>query len=158
MTHPRALTKQYFKRRVVAAVVAGPLLTGALLLGACDDNDAGKPYLSFAGGGFVFNYRVGEIYYGFVAKIERRLPEGSVVEARFENPAGGPPLVVTQSTASGRIDYSFRSPSLTGVKANRPYKAELLVIEPKTRKVLARYETTYKSSIDQSALPGRETN
>lgn len=144
--------------RAFAALLAGPLLLGALVLAACDDNDSKKPYLSFAGGGFVFNYRVGEIYYGFVAKIERRLPEGSVVQARFENPAGGAPFVVTNSTASGRIDYSFRSPPLTGVKANRPYKAELLVIEPKTKTVLARYETTYKSEIDQSALPGREAN
>ncbi len=60
-------------------------VTFALLLAACGE-DANAPYLSFAGGGFIFNYRNAEAFYGFVAKPLRTLPEGGVIEAQFEVP------------------------------------------------------------------------
>ncbi len=61
-------------------------LAAALFLTACGE-DPNAPYLNFAGGGFVFNYRNAEAFYGFVAKPVRTLPEGGSIEAQFEVPA-----------------------------------------------------------------------
>ena len=64
----------------------------AITLSACGE-DASSPYLDFAGGGFIFNYRNAEAFYGFVAKPLRRLPEGAVIEARFDMPGNAAPFV-----------------------------------------------------------------
>ena len=134
------------------SAIGAVVLALAAFVAACDEPSE-KPYLTFAGGGFVFNYQVGEAYYGVVAKAGKKLPPGAVVEAHFENPAGGPAFVVTRSTASGRIDYAFRSPPLIGVKANRPYAVELRIVDRQSREVLARYQRSFQSSLDQSVLP-----
>ena len=57
----------------------------AVLVAACDDQAPG-PYLKFAGGGFMFNYRYSRMTYGFVARQLKPLPEGSVLEATFDLP------------------------------------------------------------------------
>lgn len=40
----------------------------AVLLAGCSEDEAEKPYVEFAGGGFVFNYNIAEAYCGFVAR------------------------------------------------------------------------------------------
>jgi len=102
-------------------------LTALLLLIGCD-GDKG-PYLSFAGGGFVFNYRIAEIYYGFVLKPERKLPEGSVIEARFEDPAGGPDIVIDAPARSGQLQYMFRTPAVKGVRKDKDYRVEVRLLD-----------------------------
>ena len=49
------------------------VLAVLLVLGGCGGSDD-TPYLKILGGGFIFNYRIGEAYYGLVVKAERRLP------------------------------------------------------------------------------------
>jgi hypothetical protein len=149
------------RRRAFMALTAGLLLAVPLLTMACDkdddaaDNQPAKPWFSFVGGGFIFNYREADSYYGFVAKVERSLPEGAIVEAAFENPAGGPELLVTQPAAAGRITYNFRSPPLTGVIKERPYKAILRLRDGKSDAVLGEISTSFSSSVDQSVMPTR---
>ncbi|MBI3673159.1 MAG: hypothetical protein HY245_07045, partial [Rhizobiales bacterium] len=48
-------------------------LAPALVLTACGD-DSTTPYLEFAGGGFVFNYRSANHFYGFVARQKKPVP------------------------------------------------------------------------------------
>lgn len=132
-------------------------LVSAFLLTACGEDDTGKPYLEFAGGGFVFNYNIAEAYYGFVARVVRRIPEGAIVEAVFENPDGGDPLVVRQTAVPGRAEYVFRTPAVQGVEADRPYRVELRVLEPGTEKLLASTEKSYRSTADQAILPKEPT-
>jgi hypothetical protein len=100
------------------------------LLGACEDEAPDKPHVEFLGGGFVFNYNVAEAYYGFVLKVVRKVPAGTVLEARFEDPAGGAPLVVRQKTRPTRRDYRFESPAVHGVVAGRDYRIEVRLLEP----------------------------
>lgn len=133
------------------------VLVSALLLTACGEDGADKPYFEFAGGGFVFNYNIAEAYYGFVARVLRRIPEGAVLEAVFENPDGGDPLVVRQTAVAGRADYVFRTPGVQGVEADRGYHVELRVLEPGTEKLLAIYERSYRSTADQAILPKQPT-
>jgi hypothetical protein len=133
------------KLRMIAA------LFFALFLAACSE-DPNAPYLSFAGGGFVFNYRNAEAFYGFVAKPVRTLPEGGVIEAQFEVPGKPEPAIVQQKVVKGQMQYSFKTPPLTGIVAKHEYKAVLRVIDAQGKEI-ARYEHNFHSDIDQSTLP-----
>jgi hypothetical protein len=120
---------------------------------ACDSgNSSTKPYLEFAGGGFIFNYRLATADYGFVARVLRAIPEGSIIEAAFDDPAGGPPIVLRQSAAAKRISYVFRTPPVQGVRAGHDYGVVLRVLAPDGR-ALARYEKRFRAEVDQSVLP-----
>src|SRR4029079_737096 len=90
------------------------------MLSGCDNPQG--PEASFAGGGFVFNYRVGQAYYGVVVKTEGTLPQDAVIEGQFENPAGGNPVVVQVKAASDQRKYLLRTPPLQGVKKKRAFK------------------------------------
>ena len=133
-------------------------LIGALLLAACGDDPADDgPYVEFAGGGFIFNYRLATADYGFVIRMLRQPPSGTVLEARFEDPAGGPPIVVTSVHRWGRLDYSFRTPPVQGVKAGRDYAVELRLLVPAAGPdkpaVLASYAKSFHADVDQTILP-----
>src|ERR687886_349728 len=79
---------------------------------------AGEPdatsLIDLQGGGFIFNYNIGEVFYGVLIKPRRALPVGTEVEARFEDPAGGPPIVVTETFRGGPRPLSLRTPPVQG--------------------------------------------
>jgi hypothetical protein len=129
------------------------LLTFALLLAACGE-DQNAPYLSFAGGGFIFNYRTAEAFYGFVAKPQRALPEGGVIEAQFEVPDSPEPAVSREKVVQGQVQYSFQSPNLTGIKPKRDYKAVMRLIDAQGKEI-ARYEQNFHTDVDQATLPSQ---
>jgi hypothetical protein len=122
-----------------------------LLLSGCDNPEG--PAASFAGGGFVFNYRVGQAYYGVVVKTEGTLPQDAVIEGQFENPAGGNAVVVQVKAASDERKYVLRTPPLKGVKKDVPYKVVVRILEKPGGQELQRIERTIKSDVDQSVLP-----
>lgn len=121
-------------------------------LAACAD-DADEPYLQFSGGGFIFNYRLATADYGFFVRVIKELPEGSVLEASFENPAGGPPVIVTEKSVPSSKGYTFRTPPLSGIIANRPYRVILRLLSAEKGVELAHFERTYESDLDQKVLP-----
>jgi hypothetical protein len=129
------------------------VLTFALLLAACGE-DPNAPYLSFAGGGFVFNYRNAEAFYGFVAKPLRTLPEGGVIEAQFEVPGTPEPAISREKVVAGQVQYSFKSPNLTGIEAKHDYKAVMRLIDAQGKEV-ARYERNFHTDVDQATLPSQ---
>lgn len=128
-------------------------LAFALLLAACGE-DPNAPYLSFAGGGFVFNYRNAEAFYGFVAKPLRTLPEGGVIEAQFEVPGSTEPVTVQEKVVKGQVQYTFQSPNLTGIQPKRDYKAVMRLIDAQGKEI-ARYEQGFHTDVDQSTLPNQ---
>jgi len=125
----------------------------ALLLTACGEDGPDKPYLEFAGGGFIFNYNIAEAYYGFVARVVRRIPDGTILEAEFENPDGGDPIVVRETAVAGRAEYVFRTPGVQGVESGRPYHVELRLVLADTGRVLASYGKSFTSTADQAIMP-----
>lgn len=132
------------------------ILTFLMCLGvtACSvPQDGDKPYVEFIGGGFIFNYRLAEADYGFVAAVKRPLPTGTVLEAEFENPEGDEAIIVRQPAKWGRTSYLFRTPPLQGIKANRDYRVELRLVNSATAEVIAHYTKTYRSDVDQDILP-----
>jgi hypothetical protein len=134
-------------RRIVS------ILAAAFLLTACEE-DANQPYLAFAGGGFVFNYRNADHYYGFVAKPLKPLPEGAVVEAQFEVPGDASPFVAREKAEFGRLQYMFRTPPLHGIVKDKKYEATLRVVSAEGKE-LARYSRTYQTDVDQASLPDK---
>jgi hypothetical protein len=124
-------------------------------LAACSEGDGEAPYLEFLGGGFIFNYRLAQAEYGFVLKRLRRMPDGTIIEARLENPAGGEPFVLRETATWDRLEYVFRSPPVHGVKANHDYRVDVRLIDGASGRVLATYTRTFRSDVDQSVLPER---
>ncbi len=126
-----------------------------LLLAGCGEEEG--PQVEFVGGGFVLNYRQAEMTYGFVARIKGVAPEGSILEAVFEDPAGGPPIVVRQEVLSTRRSYKFETPPVEGVRKDRDYKVQLrLVTSGATAEtVLAQSARSYRSQVDAEIVPDK---
>ncbi len=122
------------------------------LLAGCGDN-ADRPWIAIEGGGFIFNYRIAEVFYGVSVKPLRSLAPGTVLEGEFENPAGGAPLIVRETINTARLSYAMRTPPLLGVKAGKAYRVEIRVLDVDGAKVLGRVSRTFKSDLDQSANP-----
>ena len=120
----------------------------ALGLAACSEKG---PYLDISGGGFVFNYRLSEAYEGFIAAPLRTLPEQSRIEATFENPSGGSPIVLSKDATPGRKEYSFTTDALHGIVADKDYDVTVRLIgaDGKTIETIKR---KFHSDVDQSVL------
>ncbi len=123
----------------------------AMQLGCANDLD--KPYLEFAGGGFIYNYRLATANYGFVVRRVRKIPAGTIIVAEFENPGGGAPIVVRQVAGSTRLSYKLETPTVTGIGANTDYRVEVGLINPRTKEVFARYSKSFRADLDQDVLP-----
>lgn len=127
------------------------LMTGFLTTACGEETET--PYLEITGGGFIFNYRIAEAYYGFVAKPRRDIPEGTEIIAEFENPSGGDPIIVTTRADPKKLQYMLRTPGVDGVVKDRPYRVVVTLKEPRADASLAVYEKEFRSSIDQSEMP-----
>ena len=139
----------------IAGLVVLALVAAAIL--SRERDDPGQPYIEFAGGGFIFNYNVASATYGFVARVKRRVPPGTLLEAEFEDPAGGPPIVVRGIAGGYARQFRFESPPLGGIVANRDYRVELRLIDPDDGTLMAAYSRTFRSELDQDMLPAAPT-
>jgi hypothetical protein len=140
--------------RLVAATLA--LVAVLFALGWLTREDpSNKPYLTILGGGFVANYRIAEMHYGFTAAVTRPLPTGSVIEVLFENPSGGPPLATRQRVGSDTDRYTFHSPPVTGVEAGRRYAIDIHVYEREGDRELWRDRIAYASQVSSGTMPDR---
>lgn len=139
-----------------AAAAALVVLLGLFQWLAPFGGDAGRgdaPYLAVAGGGFVFNYRIAEVTYGLVARVDRTIPAGTRIVTAFENPAGGAPLVTEQVARAGLAKLILHSPPVTGVVAGRPYGVTVRLVDPADGAEIGRLETSFTSNVDQSLMP-----
>ncbi|WP_156953295.1 hypothetical protein [Afifella pfennigii] len=127
----------------------------SLLIGlaACGD-ESDRPYLKLVGGGFIFNYRIAEMHYGVVLAPERALPEGAVVEAAFEDPAGGPPITFATPVEGGERKFVYDTPPLTGTRKDTPYRVTIL-LKGADGAELQRIEKDFTSSVEQKDMPDR---
>jgi hypothetical protein len=127
-------------------------LCAALGLAACGEDES-RPYFTFAGGGFVFNYRNADLYYGFVLTPQRAVPEGTEIEVDFEIPGAAGHHRQTLPVQAGRLRYTFRTPDLDGVVAHRDYIVVVRIVNGGQE--LARYTKSFRTAIDPSTLPDR---
>lgn len=122
-------------------------LTLVLALGGCSKG----PYLDISGGGFIFNYRLSVAYAGFVAAPLRDLPDHARIEATFENPSGGAPIVLSKAVTPGRNEYTFSTEPLKGIHANQPYDVTVRLVSA-DGKTLQTIDKKFVSDVDQSIL------
>lgn len=123
------------------------------LLCACRDAGEGD-YVNVTGRIFVFNYRIAQATYLLTLGKLRPLPDGAVLEATFENPAGGAPFVVRQKVWPMMEKITVESPPIKCVKADREYKVSMRLEDP-GGKILQTIERTMISDVDQSVMPDK---
>ncbi|MCP3055442.1 hypothetical protein [Aurantimonas marianensis] len=147
-------------RRLDQISVRQVLLTGiglvAILLAiglATRENVADKPYLTIAGSGFIFNYRVADAYYGFTAIVEKPVRNYSRIEASFEDPAGGPPFLVSAKLTPRSKRYGLRSPPLSGIEKDKPYRVTVRLVQNGDGAVLFEDAFTVASQISGAVVP-----
>ncbi len=134
-------------------IVLFPVLLAALGMSAC--RDAGKgDYVNVSGKIFVFNYRIAQATYLLTLAKLRPLPDGSMLETTFENPAGGDPFVVKQKIWPMMDKITVESPPIKCVKANREYQVTMRLEDP-SGAILQTLERKMISDVDQSVMPDK---
>lgn len=128
-------------------LLAAPLLA----LAGCGSAESG-PFLAYAGGGFIFNYRTANHYYGLVMRQRRPLPEGGRIEVRFEVPGGEE--VQSEPVTAGRLQYKFQTGDLDGIVPGHGYTASVRLLDP-AGKELERFDKRFTTTVDQSTLPDK---
>ncbi|MDV6228676.1 hypothetical protein R2G56_20500 [Nitratireductor aquimarinus] len=140
-----------FRNIIIAALALCAVLFAVGWFTREDPADA--PYLKILGGGFMFNYREAEIFYGFTAQVVRPLASGSIIEATFEDPAGGAPLVVSERVSTMTDRYALRTPPVRGVEAKKPYRVDIRVYDRAKTTLLWQEEHSYASQIADTVVP-----
>lgn len=116
------------------------------------EKPAVRPPLKVLGGGFIFNYRISDIFYGVTLVPVHSVKLGDVVEARFENPAGGSDIVVRTQFGLKSEPIQLRTPPLRGVVADKPYKVVLRLLSRESDEVRWSSTLHYQSNIDGSLI------
>lgn len=129
------------------------LLALLSLAGGCRES-GNDEYLVLTGKVFIFNYRVATATYVVTLAKSKPVPDGSVVLAEFENPAGGEPLRVEQKVWPQADKVSLESPPLSCVVKDKPYQISIRLIGP-DKKTLQTLATTLTGTLDQTVLPDR---
>lgn len=111
------------------------------------------PYLKIAGASFIFNYRLADSYYGFTALVTKPVRAASVIEAAFEDPAGGPDHVVRQTIRLPARQYGIRSPPLKGIEKGRPYTVRVKLIQQGDSAVLFEKAFAVTSNMSDAVMP-----
>ncbi|CAN0654578.1 conserved protein of unknown function [Nitratireductor aquimarinus] len=140
-----------FRNIIIAALALCAVLFAVGWFTREDPADA--PYLKILGGGFMFNYREAEIFYGFTAQVVRPLASGSIIEATFEDPAGGAPLVVSERVSTMTDRYALRTPPVRGVEAKKPYRVDIRVYDRAKTTLLWQEKHSYASQIADTVVP-----
>lgn len=147
------------ERVSVVKIVVGASVLLALLFAIgwwTREDPADKPYLRILGGGFIVNYRVADVYYGFSAIVQRPLPTGTIVEAAFENPEGGAPFIVRQRMGGPEMtQFSMRSPPVKGVRAGQPYTVSIRILDRTESQVLWSYRQEFRSQVGSDIAPDK---
>lgn len=126
--------------------------TALFLLAACQRPSTGV-FVELTGRIFVFNYRVATATYLVTLRRVAAIPDGSVIEADFDNPAGGiltarQPIFATDET------IAISSPPVSCIRKDHAYRIAIR-IQDKAGGVLQAIETVATSDVDQSIMPGK---
>lgn len=140
--------------KVVAAIIGLGVILFAIGWVTRED-PAEKPLLIIAGGGFIHNYRVADIFYGFTALVAKPVSSGSLIVAEFDNPSGGPPIIVEKRLNPRTNRYGLRTPSLKKVSQGSPYKVAIRLYDRTRTNLLFAAERTYYSTLDSASLPDK---
>ena len=141
------------QKAAILALAACGLLFAAVW--SLRPDPAGQPYLQFSGGGFVFNYRISEVFYGFTAFVARPLETGSIIEAEFFLGEDRGTVILRQRVGTETRRYALRSPALEDVVAGTPYPVRIRVLDRDGTHELWRTERSYVSQISSKGMIGK---
>jgi hypothetical protein len=125
----------------------------ALATAGCQ-RETGPDPLKLTGKMFVFNYRLAYATYMITLSKTEAVPDGSIVVAHFENPAGGEALVLERKLFPKLEKVVLESPDVTCVKKDRAYAVTIEVRGP-AGQPLQKLEITVVSDIDQDIMPAK---
>lgn len=133
------------------------VLVGATLAvvgcGVMPPQNISSEYLETEGGGFTLNREVREVKYMITLVARKPLPTGSILQAQFDNPAGGPPLNITYQVAADQTKLVLTSPPVTGLKDRRRYQVHITLYSDATRNLLIdSYTQDIQSFFNQAKL------
>lgn len=103
---------------------------------------------------FVFNYRVASATYLVTLKKTGPIPDGTVVIAKFDDPAGGDPIVINEKVFPAWDKITLQSPNVRCVRKDKPYFVDIRLVDSGGR-TLQELKTQLVSDVDQSVLPSK---
>ncbi len=103
---------------------------------------------------FVFNYRVASATYLVTLKKTGPIPDGTVAIAKFDNPAGGEPIVINEKIFPAWDKITLQSPNVRCVRKDKPYSVDIRLVDAGGR-TLQELKTQLVSDVDQSVLPSK---
>jgi hypothetical protein len=145
--------KHHIQPRSIALAGGAFLLALAAAAWAVRVPPGETPYLKIAGAGFMMNYRTAEATYGFTALVTKPVKNSSVIEAIFEDPAGGPPIVVRAKLWPKTRQYGLQTPPLQGIEKDRPYQVTVRLLQQGDGAVLFEDAFTVVSSLSSAVMP-----
>ena len=137
----------------IAALLAVSVGALAVFFHLAEQRRAATTKLAFAGGGFLYNYRIAETRYGLSMRVVNPLPIGTRLEVTFENPDGGDPFIVTRALGSDTKLVGMESPALPPVATGRDYAVVIRLRDRETNAVLETHERQFRTNIDPSVMP-----
>lgn len=135
------------------ALTFGLVLLLGVAASGCRDSGSGDAF-ALDGKIFVFNYRVATATYLVNIKALRPSAEGQKAVVSFENPAGGPPIIITEKIWPQTAKTTIHSPPVYCIVKDRPYHVSIRVEDAKGA-VIQQIETDVVSGQDQTDLPDR---
>jgi hypothetical protein len=132
---------------VVFIVIVACALTG------CREQ-VGDDYVRLTGKIFVFNYRIAEASYLVTFVKLKPTPEGALVKAVFDNPAGGAKIQIEKKIWINNDRIVLESAALRCVKKGMPYQFNVHILGPDGA-VLQNIVGSIVSTLDQDVLPDR---
>jgi len=124
----------------------------ALTLAACQRET--EKLVEVSGHIFVFNYRVASATYLVTLKKTGPIPDGTVAIAKFDDPAGGEPIVVNEKVFPAWDKITLQSPNVRCVRKDKPYSVDIRLVDAGGR-TLQELKTQLVSDVDQSVLPSK---
>jgi len=122
-----------------------------LALAACQRTEDGV-YLKLNGRIFEFNYRLSIATYVVTYKVLAPIPKGSSTVTEFEDPRGGPPIIVAAEVFPFWEKVVLTSPPVHCIRKDQTYSVKVKLLGPDGR-LLQNLETSITSTLDQSVLP-----
>jgi hypothetical protein len=121
-----------------------------LLMSGCQRDT--EKLVEVSGHIFVFNYRVATATALVTLQKTGPLPEGATAVAAFEDPAGGPAIIVEEKIFPAWEKVALQSPNLRCVRKDRPYAVTVRLRDASGRELQV-LTTQLISDVDQSVLP-----
>ena len=122
----------------------------ALLLVGCQRET--EKLVEVSGHIFVFNYRVASATALVTLRKTGPIPEGTTAVAEFQDPAGGPAILIREKVFPAWDKIALQSPDLRCVRKDLPYSVTIRLLGPDDQ-TLQELRTQVVSDVDQSVLP-----